>query len=76
MEIGTISRQTPQLRQDQLIRAAKTSVIEVLIVSRGETERELKIDHASGGEGGCSSSSRSVSCLIKQPQTIVLLRIH
>lgn len=36
MEIGTISRQTPQLRQDQLIRAAKTSVIEVLIVSRGE----------------------------------------
>lgn len=43
MEIGTISRQTPKLRQDQLIRAAKTSVIEVLIV-----QRELKIDHASG----------------------------
>lgn len=40
MEIGTISRQTPQLRQDQLIRAAKTSVIEVLIVSRAERERE------------------------------------
>lgn len=39
--------------------------------------RELKIDHASGGGGGeCSSSSRSVSCLIKQPQTIVLSRIH
>lgn len=57
MEIGTISRQTPQLRQDQLIRAAKTSVIEVLIVSRGETERELKIDHASGrGEGGAAAA--------------------
>lgn len=47
MEIGTISRQTPKLRQDQLIRAAKTSVIEVLIV-----QRELKIDHAHDQRGG------------------------
>lgn len=76
MEIGTISRQTPQPRQDQLIRAAKTSVIEVLIVSTGEIERESckLIMPVGAGEGGAAAAAAALA--VKQPQTIVLSRIH